>query len=130
MKFKACGAGMGRQKYGSTPPVKIQGKIGTTPAGCPSMLSCPSLNAVPAQLCNLSVRLSGTQVYQNSSFAPWCCRTTSRYAFSTLVGSWNVAASSADGLKRPTVPPVGPADRGSTTSAVAGARESSSDPSG
>ena len=99
------------------PPVKIQGKIGTTPAGCPSMLSWPSRKAVPPQACSAPVRSLGTQVYQNSSFAPWCCRTTSKNALSMLVGSTNVAASSAEGSKSATVPPVGLADSGSTTSA-------------
>src|SRR5258708_639648 len=99
------------------PRVKTQGKIGTTPAGCPSMLSWPSRKAVPAQLCSAPVRSLGTQAYQNSSFAPWCCRTTSKNAFSMLVGSTNVAASSAEGSKSATVPPVGLPDSASTTSA-------------
>ena len=112
------------------PPVKIHGKIGTTPAACPSMLSWPSRKAVPAQLCSAPVRSLGTQEYQNSSFAPWCCRTTSRNALSTLRGSAKVAASSADGSKSATVPPVGLPERGSTTSAARALSASSSEEAG
>ena len=96
------------------------------PAGWPSRLTSPSRKADPAQLCRGPLRSLGTQLYQNSSFAPWCWRTTSRYARSTLVGNVNVRASAFDSLERGTVPPVALAESGSTTSAVRGPRSSSS----
>ena len=41
-----CTPGIGRHSSGSAPPVKIHGKIGTTPAGTSSIATSPSRNEV------------------------------------------------------------------------------------
>src|SRR4029077_16255805 len=111
---------MGNQRKGSMPPVKIQGKTGATPAGWLSMEISVSRKPGLPQLKSSCETSLGTQVYQNSSL-DWLCAKTSRYAFSMLVGMVNVPESVLAVLLRETVPPVGPAESGSTALAVTGA---------